>query len=366
MHDAHDSHDSGGANNAEPRGVMSFGDHLDELRKRLILAVALPLPLAVVAFLFAPSIRAILCEPAFAAQRASGIPPSLQVLNPVETIGADMHLALVVALILSAPWILWQAWKFVEPGLYASEKRFVRMLVPMSAALTVIGMLLLYFVMLPLMLKFLVSFGGPAPVEVDEAPPELSAALSGAAEGEARPAPPAVDGPAPLRIPIFAEPPTHLRPGDLWLTPAHELRAALPAGTEGRLEIFSIPLRRLGQLDQQFRLREYLDFVLTLMLAVAIGFQLPLVVLLLGWIGVIEVDLLRRYRRHAVFICIIAAAIITPTVDPVSMMLMAIPLYLLYELGIVLLVVAPPRAVAEGSVMNRVKDLALGRGRIRP
>ena len=70
---------------------------------------ALPLPLAVVAFLFAPSIRAILCEPAFAAQRASGIPPSLQVLNPVETIGADMHLALVVALLGGIGLVLNQA-----------------------------------------------------------------------------------------------------------------------------------------------------------------------------------------------------------------------------------------------------------------
>lgn len=331
---------------------MSFGDHLDELRRRVLLSLAVPVPLAIVAFYFASTLRAILCEPAFRAQRAAGIPPSLQVLNPLETIGADMHLALVVALVLSAPWILWQVWKFVEPGLYASEKRFVRLLVPMSSLLTVTGLALLYFVMLPLMLRFLVSFGGPAPVEFDAGRPDTPE--SATAEGVTLP-----------RLPILAEPPKHPLPGQMWLTKEHELRLALPAGTEGKVEIFNAPLKRIGQLDQQFRLREYLDFVLTLMLATAIAFQLPLVVLLLGWIGVIEVDTLRRYRRHAVFICVIASAIITPTVDPISLIVMTVPLYALFELGIMLLVIAPPRAVAGGSVWRRLRNLAVGRGRMR-
>jgi len=336
------------------RGVMSFGDHLDELRKRVLLAVAVPIPLAVLAFVFASSLRAILCEPAYRALRANGLPPTLQVLSPIETIGADMHLALVVAFVLSAPWILWQTWKFVEPGLYATEKRFVRLLLPLSAALTVTGLSLLYFVLLPLMLEFLVGFGGTAPVEVDAGIPGQTSVN---APESSRPA---------LVVPMLRQPPDHPVPGQLWLTPDHELRAAIPVGDGTRVELFSMPLKRISQLEQQFRLREYLDLVLTLMLATAIAFQLPLVVLLLGWIGVIEPGQLRRYRRHAIFVCVVAAAIITPTVDPVSMMLMAAPLYALYEMGIVMLVIAPPRAVVEGSVWNRLKDLALGRGRVSP
>jgi len=353
------------------RGLMGFGDHLEELRKRVLLSLALPAPLAITAFFFAPSLRAVLCEPAFRAQRASGLPASLQVLSPTETIGADMHLALVVALVVSAPWILWQVWKFVEPGLYASEKRFVRLLIPASALLTVAGLSLLYFVMLPLMLQFLVSFGGPSPIERDAATNATNA--TNAPEAATAPDTPAAvpqiaapsPTPAPFVIPILKEFPTNPWPGQMWLTPEHELRVAIPIGDGTRVEIFSSALKRLGPLDQQFRLREYLDFVLTLMLATAIAFQLPLVMMLLGWIGVFEVSTLRHYRRHAFFVCVILAAIITPTVDPISMSLMAVPLYGLFELGIILLVIAPPRAVAEGSVWQRAKDLALGRGRVK-
>lgn len=338
---------------------MGFGEHLEELRRRVLWSIAVPAPLAVIAFYFGPTLRAILCEPAFRAQRASGIPPTLQVLSPTEAIGADMRLALVVAIVLSAPWILWQVWKFVEPGLYATERRFVRLLVPASALLTITGLLLMYFVMLPLMLQFLVSFGGPVAVERDAATPPTAQS-----SGEA-PAP-AATGTTPIVVlPILSEPPTTPYPGQAWLTPDHELRVAVPIGDGRRVEIFSAALKRLGQLDQQFQLSEYLDFVLTLMLATAIAFQLPLVIMLLGWIGIFDVASLRHYRRHAFFICVIIAAIITPTIDPVSMGLMTLPLYGLFEFGILLLVIAPPRAVAEGSVWQRAKDLALGRGRVK-
>lgn len=331
---------------------MSIGDHLEELRRRLLLALALPIPLAVVAFFFAPSIRWFLCEPAFRAQRASGMPAQLQVLNPVETIVTDMQLALVAALVLSAPWILWQLWKFIEPGLYASEKRFVRFLVPMSAALTVAGVALLQWVLMPLMLMFLVSFGGPAPTS-----------LVAATNGGPGSVDPGAGGAGATVIPMLETPPMHPLPGQVWITPDHQLQIALPIGDGATVELFATPLRRLGPLDQQYRLREYLDFVLTLMLGTAVAFQLPLVILLLGWAGVIEVAALRRYRRHAIFVCAILAAVITPTGDPFSMIVMAIPLYGLYELGILLLVIAPPRAVAEGSVLRRLRDLALGRSR---
>lgn len=334
---------------------MSFGDHLDELRRRCLWALVVPVPLAIVAFMFAGSIRAVLCEPAFRAQRANGLPAQLQVLSPIETIVADMHLALVMALVLSAPWILWQVWKFVEPGLYASEKRFVRMLVPMSAVLTVAGLSLLYFAMLPLMLRFLVSFGGSAPTELDAAP-AAAVTTNGAATTQA--------DDVFAELPILAVPPAHPRPGQIWLTPERELRVAMPGATDGKVELLALPLKRPSTLDQQFRLREYLDFVLMLLLATAIAFQLPLVMLLLGWIGVVDAAWLRRFRRHAFFVCVIIAALITPTVDPVSLALMTLPLYALFELGVLLLIVAPPRAVAEGSVWRRIRQLVLGHGRV--
>lgn len=329
---------------------MSFGDHLEELRKRVILALLVPVPVAVTAFYFAEHIRFFLCEPAFKALKANELPAQLQVLNPAETLSTDMQLSLVVALVVSAPWILWQLWKFIEPGLYASERRFVHLLVPMSAALSVLGLALLQWVLLPAMMHVLVGFGMPeAQMRTVAQPSEAPAA-----------------GPAAPLLPVLTQPPEHPLPGQAWITPDHQFMVALPVGDGGTVEILSMQLVRAGTLAQQYRLSEYLDFVLMLMLGTAVAFQLPIVVMLLGWVGIVEVSTLRHYRRHAVLVCAVVSAFITPTGDPISMTLMGLPLYALYELGILLLVVAPPRAVAEGRVLRRVRDVLLGRHRVSP
>jgi len=86
----------------------------------------------------------------------------------------------------------------------------------------------------------------------------------------------------------------------------------------------------------EWRMDYYLPFVAQVMLAVGIIFELPLVTFFLAKIGVIDAQLLSRYRKHAILIIIIIAAIITPTPDPFNQLLIAIPMYLLYELGILL------------------------------
>ena len=78
----------------------------------------------------------------------------------------------------------------------------------------------------------------------------------------------------------------------------------------------------------------------------------PLVILLLGWVGIVRPETLSKNRRYAIFVIAIVAAIVTPTSDLLSMSLMMIPLYLLYELGILLLKIAPPSAVGDGTVLR--------------
>ena len=112
--------------------AMTLGDHLDELRRRLVWCILAPLPIAIAAFMWAEPIRNMLCEPVMAALVANDLPAQLQVLSPVETLTTDLKLAFVTAIVLGAPWILVQVWIFVKPGLFAHEKRFVRLLVPMS------------------------------------------------------------------------------------------------------------------------------------------------------------------------------------------------------------------------------------------
>lgn len=85
---------------------------------------------------------------------------------------------------------------------------------------------------------------------------------------------------------------------------------------------------------------EYLAFVTNLMLVIGVAFQTPLVVFMLARLGVVSAARLGRYRRHAVLVIAIAAAVLTPTPDPFTMVLVMAPMWILYELGIVLARVA--------------------------
>jgi sec-independent protein translocase protein TatC len=94
-------------------------------------------------------------------------------------------------------------------------------------------------------------------------------------------------------------------------------------------------------ITQQYRVSEYIKTVLMMGLAFGVGFQTPVVVLLLGWAGIVTREFLARYRRYAVA-APRSSGRPDAHADPVSMILMAIPLYLLFELGMLLLIVFPP------------------------
>lgn len=377
-----DSPDRSGDDSADggaPGGVMTFGEHLEELRRRLILALAFPLPIAVLAFVFADTIRNVMTAPLYAALEARRLPTQVQALSPVETLTTDLFLAVILALVLSAPWLVFQLWKFVEPGLYASERRFAHFLMPASGVLVAIGLSVLYWVMLPLMLLFLVGFGQPGPTETFP--------IGGAAEPGASTMRPAVVAPSvptaeaadpsaeavpkivsaddsttpasptrpPASLPILDQPPASLRPGDAWIDAnTAQLRVVMPVGDD-EVEIRSATLARDRSLLPVFRLREYVNFVLLLALAISIAFQLPLVILLLGWVGIVDVAVLRRHRKYALLACAVVSAVLTPP-DFISMFLLLGPLYGLYELGILLLVALPPERLARGSIVHDTFD----------
>lgn len=329
------------------RGEMSFGDHLDELRRRLVMAIVVPLPLAIVLFFFSETIRNILVQPALVALEANGLPSHLQALGPAEVLTTDLKLSIITALVLSAPWILWQAWKFIEPGLYSHERRFVHFLMPGSAILTIAGLALLYWVMLPLMLRVLISFGVPAPTSIATLTAEESATRIEATIAEGG-----------TVVPILEESPAEPAPGEVWVdatTRSLMIVMPTPGTSTGTYELGSIAVHRQGTIAQEFRLAEYINFVLVLMLAIAIAFQMPLVIVLLGWMGLAERSFLERNRRYALLVCAVLGAILTPA-DIVSMVLLFIPLYLLYELGIILLRIAPAERVAAGTIFKRGKN----------
>lgn len=331
---------------------MSFGDHLDELRKRVLLAVAVPLPLAVLLFLVAEPIRNFMCRPLVFALQSNRLPVQLQALNPIETVMLDMKLGLILGLILSAPWILYQAWLFIAPGLFRHERRFVQFLLPASGFLTILGVSLLYWLMLPLMLRVLVGFGvseGPLALPPPRTTESAAVATNGATPDD--PAPPAVVETAPpreivpaLSIPMLLEHPLEPAAGGVYIKiPEHMLCVVVEE--QGTIETLMTPLSRATMVAQQYRLSEYVNFVLLMSAAMAVTFQTPLVILLLGWVGILRLEMLRANRKYALMGCAVVSAIITPP-DAVSMMLTLVPLYLLYEIGMLLLQWLPASRVA--------------------
>jgi sec-independent protein translocase protein TatC len=347
---------------------MSFGEHLHELRGRVFKALIVPLPLSVGLFFVAPYIRELLVAPLFAALRSNGQTMQIQALSPAETITTDMKLAVIGALSLSAPWLLYQLWKFVEPGLYVHERRYVHFLTPLSSVLTACAVMLFYWILLPFTLLFLVGFGAAQPRMIDA--PEPILAPDGSPDGAA------AAMPAPFTLPILDEDPPSPQPGQAWISlPNQVMRVAVPAykfennalielaneanalispsaqPARPQLRILEVPLTVLGGVSQMYRLSEYISFTLLLLAGSVVAFQMPVAILLLGWVGLVNPRMLREKRRWAVFIMAIIAAIVTPP-DITSMLLLLGPLWLLYEFGIVLLLLVPAKRVAEGRVFS--------------
>ena len=313
--------------------TMSFGDHLEELRRRILYALAAPIPLFIIIFFFSDTLVEWLLLPVHDVLASHDLPTDLQVLSPPEFLLAKLKLSLIAAIVLTTPWIIYQAWRFVAPGLYQQERRFIYVLFPGSFILSIAGLLLLYFVMLPLMLHVLVMFGanvnlGPGPDE------QMQLALTAVEE-----------------IPVRAAPAAAPQAGDVWLlVPQMRLYVAL-ANDEGVIVPTLVPRSFSGQIAQTFRVSYVLNFTLVLMLGIVVAFQMPLVILLLGWMGLASTEWLRARRKYALVICGVISAVVTPA-DAASMIIMLVPLYGLYELGILLLVLAPASAVAEGRVLG--------------
>lgn len=306
-------------------GVMSFGDHLEDLRKRVLLALLGVVPIFCVAFAFGRPILALLIAPARRALIAGGQTSALLATGPFETFGSVVHIAFVVTVLLGSPWILYQLWKFIAPGLYEHERRFVHILIPFSGVLVVASVVFMYLAILPVVLSFFIGFSA----RIDAPDPGVG------------PLPPGVVLPT---FPVLPLDPIEPEPGTVWVnTDLWQLRIAVP-DTKGAVRIKSVEIVDGQGIVQQYRISEYIKTLLNLALGFGLAFQTPVVVVMLGWVGVIDPKTMGRYRKQALATCVVLGAILTPA-DPVSMVLMAGPLYLLYELGLFTLRVLPAERV---------------------
>lgn len=308
-------------------GLMSFGDHLEDLRKRVFFGILGVLPIFLIAFGFGRELLSLLIKPARAELLRGGQSATMLQTAPFETFGTVVHISVVVTILLGAPWLLYQLWRFIAPGLYTHERRFVHFLAPLSMVLAASGILFLFYVILPLVLAFFVGWGN----NVSQPSPETMIVPPGIVLQE---------------VAVLEADPVEPVAGQTWVNSSlSQWRVCLENLPDTPARIMGVGLTMGSSIVQQYKISEYVKTVLNMGLAFGIGFQMPVVVLMAGWIGIVGLNDFKKFRKHILAGCFVAAALLTPA-DPASMVLLGTPLYLLFEFGLVLLKFFPASRVA--------------------
>lgn len=318
---------------ADPN-AMTFGEHLEDLRKRVMLSVIGLVPIAVFALFVGAPVLEFLMAPVQDALSERGLPRALMAAAPGESFGAYLWVAAGITVVLGAPWVAYQLWQFIAPGLLKTERRIAFFLLPLSCVLTASGLTLLWVYMLPLVLAFFIGFGA----DLGRQNPVVA---------------PLAEGTTLAHLPVLSTDPPSPALGDCWVnTDLMQIRVCIDAGSPGGAapRIAGAGLTAAPGIIQQYRVTEYIRLLISLSLAFIAGFQTPVVVLLLGWAGIIQPKDLTRHRRMAIMVCAVVGSVLTPS-DPISLFFLAVPLYVLYELGAVLLKWFPP-----SRVMGREND----------
>ena len=336
---------------------MAFGEHLEELRRRVIRALIGVGVLLLGTMYLGTDIIGWLIRPLVHAMHEAGLPPRVVFLNATTAFTAWLKVSLLAAFILAIPWVVYQLWKFVESGLYTRERRVVYLVAPFSGAMTLLGVLFLYYVMLPVALAFFVNFSAGFPVVVADRPTPMDrvsryvrlftrsqAPAEEAVNGQSpqpAPNPPPQDKPPDgaadekpipiVTVPAVDHDPADPQPGQIWY---HRDKRALRMHLDGKILTFNASAASSFEMMPNIEL--YLKLVLVMAIGVAAAFQLPVLMLIAGWSGIVDPRALGRARKYAVFVCFCLGAVLTPA-DPISMVMLALPLWLLFEFGLVLM-----------------------------
>ncbi len=356
---------------------MSFGEHLDELRSRLIKAIyGLAVGFAVCLY-FGGDIIAFLAQPLVAALRASGLEESIYQSRLPEAFVTYVKVALVSGIFVSSPWIFYHLWKFVGSGLYSHERRYVHVVAPFSTVLFIFGGVFFIWVVAPISCNFFIRFGTNIPLpEVSDnffyrmlyeaTAKEREESQGGGAEGEVQDG----VGSVAIEIPVWMDKEAVQLEGvgggveAMWEGPRLQLPADEP-GAEVRITfplsereqgVFTVVTQPATRSDADsaakgekplvkswFTLSQYISLIMLLMLAFGIAFQMPLVVIFLGRTSLVTLSALRAGRKYVLFGIVICSALLTPP-DVVSQVALTVPMYLLYEAGILVLWVWPNRS----------------------
>ncbi len=235
---------------------LTFWDHLDVLRSSLIRMGLAVVVFAVAAFCLKDELFSVVLAPRssdFVTYRLLGVEPfAIHLMNTGLTEQFMIHVrtAIYAGLLVASPYILYELFRFVSPGLYQNERRYAVWIVGAAYVMFIVGTLVNYFVVFPLTVRFLGTY---------QVSPDVANMLT---------------------------------------------------------------------------LQSYVDTLIGMSLVMGIVFELPVVCGLLGRMGLITNRLMSEYRRHAIVAILVVAAIITPTTDVFTLFVVALPIYLLYELSI--------------------------------
>ena len=223
----------------------SFISHLLELRNRLLYSVIAVAVIFIALLPFSNKVYTRVAQPLLSVLPKGASMIATDVTSPFLT---PIKLTLAVAIVIAIPFILFQLWAFVAPGLYRHERRLIMPLLVSSTVLFYAGMAFAYFVIFPMVFRFFVH--------------------------------------------------------------------SLPAGVTMMTDI-----------------RSYLNFVFSMFFAFGIAFELPVAVVLLAWMGILDPDALAKKRPYVILVVFIIAAFLTPP-DVFSQTFLAIPMLLLFEIGL--------------------------------
>ncbi|MDY6948141.1 MAG: twin-arginine translocase subunit TatC [Pseudomonadota bacterium] len=233
------------ADEREDLAEGSLISHLVELRDRLLRAVITVAVMFIPCAIYSNELFTLVATPLIEKMPVGTSMIATSLVSPFLT---PLKLSLFVALFLAMPYVLYQAWAFVAPGLYKHEKRFAVPLVASSIVLFYCGVAFAYFVVFPIMFTFFTS--------------------------------------------------------------------AAPAGVQMMTDMSN-----------------YLDFVLLLFFAFGVAFEIPVATVLLAATGMVSLEAMGKNRGYVLIGIFIVAAFLTPP-DAISQSFMAVPMYMLYEIGI--------------------------------
>jgi len=261
---------------------MSFLDHLEALRWHILRSLAVVILLMIVAFfskklifhdiILAPSrtdfwtykmlckLSIVLDQPFLCVEKLAFIIQSRTLTGQFTT---HIGVSFVVGLIVGFPYVFWEIWQFVKPGLYPKERNMTRGSVFFVSLLFFLGISFGYWILSPLSINFLANY------QIDES------------------------------------------------------------------------------IQNEVDLLSYIETLVMMVLACGLMFQLPMVILVLAKGGLVTASFLKIYRRHAILIIVVISAILTPSPDMFSQVIVALPIYMLYELSILLAARVERRAEIE-------------------